>query len=71
MWFRHSVEDQSPPVDYVPNTAPQPNLDALVVSVTVGAFLDKILWAATILFIHQLSSDLASSERNIYTWHKI
>ena len=65
MWFWRSVEDQSPSVDCVPNTAPQPNLEASVVSVMVGASRVKILRAPTIMFSHQLSSNSASDERDI------
>ena len=59
------MEDRSPPVDYVTNIAPKLNLEASVVSMMVGASCVKILFAPTILFIHQRSSNLASGERDI------
>ena len=58
MWFWLSVEDQGPSVDCEPNTAPQPTLEACVESMMVGTTLPPF-------FFYQLSSDLASRERDM------
>ena len=59
MWVWLSVKDQSPPIDCVPNTGPQPNLQASVLSMLVGASLVKMSRAPTILFIHQIHTTVS------------